>query len=212
MSEKETPVTEAKSTQKSKAKSEASNAKKKTPNTSTVKKPNATPKPQPEPVKAAPVEDDRIKNIRPKDIDPEQYVTVKNGFQGRLIYKSKRTGERFVWDSFGDEQEMTLQELKNAKNSSKSFFENNWFMFDEGWIVDYLGIGKYYKHAIRLEDFDEIFEHTADEIREIVGEMSEGQKKSLAYRAGTMIAEGKIDSNRVITALEETLNIKLIER
>lgn len=210
MSEKETPITETKPTQRAKAKPETSIVKKKTGGT--AKKQAPAPKPQPEPAKVSTADDDKIKNIKLKDIDPDQYVTVKNGFQGRLIYKSKRTGERFVWDSFGDEQEMTLQELKNAKNSSKPFFENNWFMFDDGWVIDYLGVGRFYKHAIRIEDFDEVFDKSPEEIRTIIGELSEGQKKSLAYRARTMIADGKIDSNRVITALEETLNIKLIER
>ena len=46
------------------------------------------------------------KPTRAKKIDPDQIVTVKNGFQGRLIYKSPRTGERFVWEGFGDEQDM----------------------------------------------------------------------------------------------------------
>ena len=30
------------------------------------------------------------KPIIPKDIDPNQYITVRNGFQGRLIYVSKK--------------------------------------------------------------------------------------------------------------------------
>lgn len=152
------------------------------------------------------------KPIVPKTVDPEQYVTVRNGFQGRLVYISKRTGERFVWDEFGSEQEMELRELKNAKNSSKKFFENNWFMFDEDWIVNYLGVQRFYRNAVRIEDFDEIFSKNADEIVEIVSGMSDGQKKSAAYRARTLIAEGKIDSNRAITALEKSLGVELIER
>lgn len=103
-----------------------------------------------------------VKPIVPKDIDPEQYVTVRNGFQGRLVYVSKHTGERFVWDQFGAEQEMELRELKNAKNSYKKFFENNWFMFDEDWIVDYLGVQRFYRNAVRIEDFDEIFQKDAE--------------------------------------------------
>ena len=47
-------------------------------------------------------------------------VTVRNGFQGRLVYKSKRTGERFVWDSFGAEQDMEMSELRNARELNKS--------------------------------------------------------------------------------------------
>lgn len=153
-----------------------------------------------------------VKPIVPKDIDPEQYVTVRNGFQGRLVYVSKHTGERFVWDQFGAEQEMELRELKNAKNSYKKFFENNWFMFDEDWIVDYLGVQRFYRNAVRIEDFDEIFQKDAKTISEIISDMSDGQKKSVAYRARVLIADGAIDSNKAITALEEYLGVELVER
>lgn len=153
-----------------------------------------------------------VKPIVPKDIDPEQYVTVRNGFQGRLVYVSKHTGERFVWDQFGAEQEMELRELKNAKNSYKKFFENNWFMFDEDWIVDYLGVQRFYRNAVRIEDFDEIFQKDAKIISEIISDMSDGQKKSVAYRARVLIADGAIDSNKAITALEESLGVELVER
>lgn len=153
-----------------------------------------------------------VKPIVPKDIDPEQYVTVRNGFQGRLVYVSKHTGERFVWDQFGAEQEMELHELKNAKNSYKKFFENNWFMFDEDWIVDYLGVQRFYRNAVRIEDFDEIFQKDAKTISEIISDMSDGQKKSVAYRARVLIADGAIDSNKAITALEESLGVELVER
>lgn len=153
-----------------------------------------------------------VKPIVPKDIDPEQYVIVRNGFQGRLVYVSKHTGERFVWDQFGAEQEMELRELKNAKNSYKKFFENNWFMFDEDWIVDYLGVQRFYRNAVRIEDFDEIFQKDAKTISEIISDMSDGQKKSVAYRARVLIADGAIDSNKAITALEESLGVELVER
>lgn len=152
------------------------------------------------------------KPIVARDIDPDQYVTVRNGFQGRLVYKSKKTGERFVWDDFGTEQEMELRELRNAKNSYKKFFENNWFMFDEDWIIDYLGVRQFYKNAISIDDFDSIFEKDASTIKSIISGLSKGQKNSVAYRARVMIAEGRIDSNKTIATLEESLGIELIER
>lgn len=152
------------------------------------------------------------KPVIPKDVDPTQYVVVRNGFQGRLVYKSKKTGEIFVWDGFGSEQEMELRELRNAKNTYKKYFQNNWFMFDEDWIVDYLGVRQFYKNAVSIDEFDSIFEKNADEIKKIVSELSSGQKKSAAYRARQLILDGKIDSHKAITALEESLEVELIER
>lgn len=150
--------------------------------------------------------------IVPKDIDPNQYIIVRNGFQGKLIYISPRTGERFVWDNFGDEMEMELRELRSAKNRYKKFFEQNWFMFDEDWVINYLGVERYYKNAIPIDKFDEVFHKTPAEAKKIISKLSDGQKKSLMYRAMDLIANKEIDSIKLIEALEESLGVDLIER
>lgn len=166
-----------------------------------------------ESLQVAPVENAVSKKqpIIPKEIDPHQIVTVRNGFQGRLVYKSRKTGERFVWDGFGAEQDMEIGELRNAKSSNKKYFENNWFMFDEPWIVDYIGMSQYYKFAIPIADFDKFFETPAAEMEAIISKLSDGQKKSVAYRAKQLIAEGAIDSNKVIASLEKSLGVELVE-
>lgn len=147
----------------------------------------------------------------PKEIDPHQIVTVRNGFQGRLVYKSRKTGERFVWEAFGAEQDMEIGELRNAKSSNKKYFINNWFMFDEPWVPDYIGMGQYYKFAIPIEDFDRFFEKSAAELEKAVAKLSDGQKQSVAYRAKQLIADGTIDSNKAIASLEKSLGIELVE-
>ena len=149
-----------------------------------------------------------------KEIDPTQYVTVLNGYQGKLTYKSKKTGELFKWNEFGSEQEMELRELRNAKNTYKKYFEKNWFMFSDefAWVIDYLGVGQYYKNAISIDEFDTIFQKTPDELKKIIEGLSDGQKKAVAFRAKTLIADEVIDSNKVIRTLEEILGVELIER
>ena len=152
--------------------------------------------------------------IIPKEIDPNQFITVRNGFHGFLVYKSPRSGEVYMWNNFGDEQEIELRELRNAKSSSKGFFQNNWFMFDDefSWVIDYLGVRQYYKHFLSIDTFDDIFEKTPAQLKKAIEELSEGQKHSLAYRAGEKIRNGEIDSLKTITALEEALGIELIEK
>jgi len=151
---------------------------------------------------------------KPTEIDIHQSVPVKNGFQGELIYKSKRTGEVFEWKNFGDEQEMELFELKNVKSAEKAFFVNNWFMFDDdySWVIDWLGVGEFYKNALKVDAFDEVFTKTPEEIAKTCKGLSDGQKASLAYRARQVIADGGIDSIKAISALEDGLGIELIER
>ena len=148
------------------------------------------------------------------DVDINEYIPVLNGFEGKLIYKSKKTGEKFEWDKIGDEQLIELIELKNAKSSSKQFFINNWFMFDDEhqWVIDYLGMREYYKHSISVDDFDTLFDKPIEELEEILDGLPEGQRKSLAYRASRMNAEGLIDSRKVINLLEENLGVDLSDK
>lgn len=150
--------------------------------------------------------------LKPKAFDPDQVVTVYNGFQGRLVYKSRRTGEEFVWDGFGAEQDMEISELKSARSSSKKYFINNWFMFDDPEIVDYLGMKQYYRFALDINGFDSVFEKDAAELEDAISKISDGQKKSVAYRAKQLIADGTIDSNRKIAVLEKCLGVELVER
>ena len=157
--------------------------------------------------------EEKKKSYRVKQtLDPNMLVTVKNGFNGTLVYKSKRTGERFIWDEFGDEQEIELLELKSAKNSCKAFFINNCFLFDDPEVIDWLGMSQYYKHALNADGFDRLFEKNVPDIRSTIAGLSDGQKRSVAFRAKQLIEDGKIDSIKVINALEESLNVELIER
>lgn len=148
----------------------------------------------------------------PAQVDPHTIVIVRNGFQGKLVYQSRKTGEVFEWDGFGAEQEMELGELRNAKSSSKRFFQDNWFMFDEPWVVEYLGVSQFYRYAIPIDSFDELFEKSAEEIEAVVPKLSDGQKRSVAYRARQLIEEDGIDSNKVVAALERCLGTALVER
>lgn len=150
--------------------------------------------------------------IKPKNLDPTMYVTVRNGFPGLLVYKSSKTGEKFVFSGFGDEHEIELQELKKAKNDQKAFFANNWFLIDDPDVIEYLGVGQYYKDAFSYEEFEALTTMTADEVSKKIQNISEGQKAAVARYAGRLIREGRIDSIKVITALENGLGVQLNDR
>lgn len=146
------------------------------------------------------------------ELSPNDIVTVKNGYQGKLIYKSRKTGERFIWESFGDEQDIELSELKQARNSYKAFFENNWFLIDDPDVIEYLNVDKFYRNALKYDEFESFFEKPVSEIKNIISKLSKGQKQSVAYRARKLVAQDAIDSLKVIEALEEGLSITLIDR
>lgn len=150
--------------------------------------------------------------IKPKKLDPEMYVRVRNGYPGLLIYKSSKTGEVFRFEGFGDEHEIELQELKKAKNESKDFFINNWFLIDDPEVIEYLGVGQYYKDAFSYEEFEELAEMTVEQVAEKMRHISAGQKLAVTRYAQQLIRDGRIDSVKVINTLEEGLGVNLISK
>lgn len=149
-----------------------------------------------------------------KDVDMNQYITVKNGYPGKLVYVSKRTGETFVWENYGDEQDMQLMELRNVRNTSKKFFDHNWFVFDEeyDWVIDFLGVRAYYNNIINLEGIDALFQKEPKQIEAELATLTNGQKRTIAYRAMEKVRDKEIDSLSVIEVLEKGLGVALIER
>lgn len=149
--------------------------------------------------------------VKKRTFRPDEYVTVRNGFDGKLVYRSSKSGEKYVFGKFGDEHDIEIQELKKARNDAKKFFENNWFLIDDPDVIEYLGIGEYYKNAFSYDDFDQLTAMSADEIAERMKKVSDGQKVAIAHHARRLIAEGKIDSMKAILALEKGLGVQLIE-
>lgn len=161
----------------------------------------------------APKENAQVSYIA-KDVDMNQYITVRNGYPGQLVYTSKRTGEKFFWEHYGDEQDMQLMELRNARNTSKKFFDHNWFVFDEeyDWVIDFLGVRAFYNNIINLEGIDALFKKTPKQIEKELAVLTNGQKRTVGYRAMEMIRDKEIDSLAVIDVLEKGLGVALIER
>lgn len=150
----------------------------------------------------------KVKNT----LTPTTFVTVRNGFNGRLVYKSSRTNEKFVWEGFGAEQDIELQELKNAKSAHKTFFEKNWFLLDDPEVISYLGVEKFYSSALSFADFEDLFTKSPEDVKARIAAIPDGQKQSLIYQAKRLISDGTIDSMKMVNALEESLGVELIER
>ena len=139
----------------------------------------------------------------------ETKVTVKNGFAGRLVYKSRRNGERFIWEETGDEQDLEYQTLKDVRNSNKEFFINNWFIIEDQDVIDALNLKKYYEGSIRMDTLYQLVEQKPEVIERTVRDMPDGPKDTLKMRLRQMIADEEIDSIKVIAAFERSLGVKL---
>lgn len=151
-----------------------------------------------------------------KKIPLDTNISCKSAVRGTLTYLSKRmAGYQVVWNDFGDEEFLDLQELISMRNTDLRFFKDNWIIIDdsEGYtaqeIMDYIKVSQYYNKDVNIDNFDSLFNESPDKIKEIVSTMSSGLKDTVAMRAKQLYNAGTLDSRKRIEALEESLGVEL---
>lgn len=144
-----------------------------------------------------------------KQRDMNEMVSVVCITNTPLIYESKnQIGYRVDWDGFLQENWMEYKELINMRNSQRAFFEQPWVICDWDVLVD-LKVDHYYKNIIDLENLDELFTKSIEELENVLKIVPVGIKKLIIDRAFELRREKKLDSLSVIEAIEKTLNIDL---
>lgn len=146
-----------------------------------------------------------------KKYEDHDLVLVKNGTSGELVYIAPRTGVTYIFDSFGDEQEIPFGELKATRMGNyATFFKRQWFLIDDQEVIKQLGIEKYYKDQLSYNELNEIFNLSKEDIVERVKNISEYQRDTLGYLTVKKIKNNEINDLNVIRSLEDVLHTKLI--
>lgn len=147
-------------------------------------------------------------------------INVKSNAFGKLIYASKKTGERIVWEQCGEIQQVTLATLRSVKLEAGHFFreqliipvgfaDENADKFTPADIYKQLFVTQYYKNLIDPSDYESLCTMTPDEIKTKISFMSTGAKENLAVAVNTFIEKGVLDSIKAIKAFEEALGCEL---
>ena len=140
-----------------------------------------------------------------KAVKDDDTADVRSCVVGKLTWKSAKTGYKVIWDEFGTSNPMTVEELRDMRNGSRKFFENNWVVIEGDNaedILKYLQIDKYYKDFSSIEDIDLIFEYEPDEAEAVIKKLGYGLKEVVARRASVLKSEGLLDSVKMIEAVE----------
>ena len=149
--------------------------------------------------KETPVEE--TKKEKP-EFDRNQEVAVINGFDGKIVYTSKNGIYSFEMNSFGDKEYIPVSELIVMKNTASSFFKNNWLLFEDKKVIDYLGVSKFYQGTLSVEEIVALFDLPTDKMVETIAHMPECQKRNIRFRAVQVVSNGSIDSNKKISAIK----------
>lgn len=153
-------------------------------------------------------------------LDDSALIRVKSNTYGQLIYINKRTGDRTEWKRFGEEQSVTMGDLRAMKGTQLPFFADNMIIItgcdDERYpdltpaeIYDALLVSRYYKKAIDPSNFGDILAADEDDIRQRISQMSGNARTNLVVALNTAIRNGTLDSIRKVKLFESLLGCEL---
>ena len=154
--------------------------------------------------------------------DDSAIILVKSNTFGHLIYINPRTGDRTDWMHFGDEQPITMGDLRAMRGTQNAFFSDNMIIVsgvnDDRYpdagpsdVYDALMVSKYYKYLVDPDNFNSLFNMNENEIRERVHSMSQNARMNLVIALNTSIQNGTLDSVKKIRLFEELLGCELTD-
>lgn len=141
-------------------------------------------------------------------------VCVQSCFHGTLYYKSKKTGVAVEWQRFGEEQYFDVDELMYMRNTQPKFFKEQWVRLigdNADDVFAFLRLDRYCKNNLKFDDFEDIFEMSAEDLEATVKEFTDSLKESFARRAKELYDAGELDNLKTIKAIERSTNFKLLE-
>lgn len=151
----------------------------------------------------------QVEKVIKKTRDLNEEVKVTNITNSSLTYISKsQVGYRVDWGEYGEENWMEYKELLNMRNSQRAFFEQPWIMCD--WdVLEDLKVDKYYKDIINLDNIEDIFSKTPDDLKNTLEIVPRGIKELIVDKAFELIKSKKLDSIKIIEVIEKTLEVDL---
>ena len=150
---------------------------------------------------ANPVPTQEVVKEKPEKLDKRWLKTVNDrevrvtSCYGRVVYKSKKTGEVFKWLETGDDQYFTVQDVLDMDNQSHKFLRTPWLLIDDEEVVEAMGLTKMYGYINRLEDIDELCQN-----------LSKVYKNNLARIVNQKVEEKELRDVVVIRKLQELLD------
>lgn len=139
----------------------------------------------------------------PKAPNMDELIRVISLRPNPLTYASRtQIGYELQWDEYGSEQWIEYRELINMKNSQSAFFKKNWIICDME-VLQALRVDMHYKNMIDVDNLEELFEKTVEEIKHIISISSDGVKQLIFDKALNMYKNDELDSIKIKTMLKE---------
>lgn len=145
----------------------------------------------------------------------DDLILCTNVFAGTTVMIGKRTGNKYVWEGFGDEQEVEYEDLKSAALNKRSDFiySPSILIQDEDFINEFPYLKEFYQNMIAPEDIVHLVETgTAKDLEKALKTLPRGLTDTIKGIVATMIQDGRLDSMKKIRIIDEVFGTELLKQ
>ena len=161
----------------------------------------------------APVEQPKQQETsKPKATKASLYtreIPVRSCINGRVIYKSKKTGVTYKWLEKGTYEILTIDELLNMESQSQKFLHSPWLMVDDEEVIEAFNLQELYDLVAKVEDIDSFITISLGEQKQIYNKLPKTLQNQVYNHIYNKVETGEIDSKSKIRELEELVQMEL---
>jgi len=144
-------------------------------------------------------------------LDPNMVVCVRSGHDGTVRYRGK-DGSLYIWESIGVEQDMTVAELRYIASAKSKYLFEGWLQVEDPLVIEALQLERFCGNVLTLGEMEGIFDAPVEEITAKLTKAPSEQRRSVARMARQKILDGSLNRLDAIRAIEQALNVNLIEQ
>ena len=136
-------------------------------------------------------------------------IPVRSCINGRVIYKSKKTGVTYKWLEKGTYEILTIDELLNMESQSQKFLHSPWLMVDDEEVIEAFNLQELYDLVAKVEDIDSFINMSLGEQQKIYNKLPKTLQNQVYNHIYNKVETGEIDSKSKIRELEELVQMEL---
>ena len=155
-----------------------------------------------------PITNQEVKsNKKEIKLDEHTLIRFSNNTGGVLVYTSPRTSETWLLNNYGDEDTISVAELRTMRSNHPRFFSENWIRILDEDAISFLKLEKYYVNDIAPERMEELFDLPLDEFNTILDKATNSIRSLIFSQAKGKYMSGELTNTHIIKAIEKKLNV-----
>lgn len=146
--------------------------------------------------------------INTDNLDKKRRVPVISVCSGSVGYQCKLSPNFLIWEEYGDENEMTIDELLIMYSQSKLFLTEPIILVDDEEFADTFRLTDKYSAIFDTEDLNDFYKSgNSNSIKNKIMDLPEGIRKQVLTRTVIAINKGELNNLAVIKMLKKEFDL-----